>query len=108
MKKEYETHFLEKKTQEMKVENFENNVLETPKKRKKKTSKLSLGKKILLLFILFFAFGIGCLAFLFYGPWEGFRNFWITSAMTTLSHQYLATMLYKIKLLKLKVKVIRI
>ena len=32
--------------------------------------------------------------FVFYGPWDGFRNFWITSAMTTMSHQYLATWFY--------------
>lgn len=34
------------------------------------------------------------LLFLFYGPWGGFRNFWITTAMTTMNHRYLATALY--------------
>ena len=34
------------------------------------------------------------LAILLYGPWAGFREFWITTAMTTMNHQYLATMLY--------------
>lgn len=29
-----------------------------------------------------------------YGPWSGFRNFWVTTAMTTMRHQYLAYMLY--------------
>lgn len=33
--------------------------------------------------------------FLLYGPWSGFRDFWITTAMTTMNHQYLATWLYK-------------
>lgn len=32
--------------------------------------------------------------FLFYGPWSGFRNLWITTAMTTMNHRYLATSLY--------------
>ena len=32
--------------------------------------------------------------FLLYGPWHGFRDFWITTAMTTMNHQYLATWLY--------------
>ena len=33
-------------------------------------------------------------AFVLYGPWSGFRDFWITTAMTTMSHQYLATWIY--------------
>ena len=32
--------------------------------------------------------------FVFYGPWPGFRNFWITTSMTTMSHRYLAEMFY--------------
>ena len=32
--------------------------------------------------------------FLFYGPFNFFRDFWITSAMTTMTHQYLATWFY--------------
>ncbi len=35
--------------------------------------------------------------FLFYGPLTFFRDFWITSAMTTMTHQYLATMFYNNK-----------
>lgn len=37
---------------------------------------------------------LAVLLFLFYGPWSGFRNFWITTAMTTMNHRYLATSLY--------------
>lgn len=36
-------------------------------------------------------------AFVLYGPWAGFRNFWITTAMTTMNHRYLATSLYDSK-----------
>lgn len=32
--------------------------------------------------------------FLLYGPWYGFRDWLITSAMTTMTHQYLATWFY--------------
>ncbi|MBR4949297.1 MAG: phosphodiester glycosidase family protein [Clostridia bacterium] len=32
--------------------------------------------------------------FLLYGPWSGFRQLWITTAMTTMNHKYLATMFY--------------
>ncbi len=68
------------------------------KKEKNKISKIkkkwSLKKKIVVTFSSLFVVGLCVLLFLFYGPWAGFRNFWITSAMTTMSHQYLATWLY--------------
>ena len=35
--------------------------------------------------------------FIMYGPISYFRDLWITSAMTTMNHQYLATMLYSKK-----------
>ena len=39
-----------------------------------------------------------CVAlFVLYGPWSYFRNFWITSAMTSMSHQYLAHWFYSDK-----------
>lgn len=46
------------------------------------------------IFISLFVLGIGAFVFLFYGPWHGFRDFWITTAMTTMHHQYLAKWLY--------------
>jgi exopolysaccharide biosynthesis protein len=54
----------------------------------------SLKKKILVFGGSFFVLGLSTFLFLFYGPWAGFRNFWITSAMTTMNHQYLATWFY--------------
>ncbi len=51
-------------------------------------------KKKFIIIASIFAVGAGSFAFLFYGPWDGFRNFWITSAMTTMSHQYLAKWFY--------------
>ncbi len=56
--------------------------------------KWSLKKKLIVIFSSLFVVCISGLLFLFYGPWDGFRNFWITSAMTTMNHQYLATWLY--------------
>lgn len=56
--------------------------------------KWSLKKKLIVIFSSLFVAGFSVLLFLFYGPWDGFRNFWITSAMTTMNHQYLATLLY--------------
>lgn len=54
----------------------------------------SLKKKLFVGFSSIFLFFFCCFLFLFYGPWDGFRNFWITSAMTTMNHQYLAKWFY--------------
>ena len=66
-------------------------------KRQNKNKKLSFKKKVLIvissLFVLFFSLFL----FLFYGPIESFKEFWITSAMTTMNHRYLATWLYSDK-----------
>ena len=61
---------------------------------KKEKKKWSVKKKVGVTLGSLFVAGVGCAAFLFYGPWDGFRNFWITSAMTTMTHQYLATWIY--------------
>lgn len=62
------------------------------KKPRKKMSKTS--KVIIIVFTsLFILGGSGCL-FLLYGPWGNFRNWLITTAMTTMNHQYLATWFY--------------
>lgn len=47
---------------------------------------------IIIASIFSFCLTIGLL--LLYGPWSGFRDFWITTAMTTMNHKYLATWLY--------------
>ncbi len=56
-----------------------------PKKRK---------NKILVIFLSMIIGGCSFVLFLFYGPISLFRDFWITSAMTTMTHQYLATWFY--------------
>ena len=67
------------------------NKKEKPVKEKKNWS---TKKKVFVTLSSLFILGVGCFVFLFYGPWNGFRNFWITSAMTTMNHQYLATWFY--------------
>ncbi len=64
-------------------------------KRQKKKPKKKRKKLILGLSSIVGVFGIGL--FLLYGPWPTFRNFWITTAMTTMNHRYLATSLYSDK-----------
>lgn len=63
--------------------------LKNKKKRKKKT-----WKKILITLIILMFIGIAVLGTLLYGPYSGFREWLITTAMTTMTHQYLATWFY--------------
>ena len=53
--------------------------------------------KVRNILISIFIFLIALIIFLLYGPWHGFRDFWITTAMTTMNHQYFATWLYSEK-----------
>lgn len=60
-------------------------------KKKKIKKKVSLNvKRVLILILSIFVLGEGIGMFLLYGPYPGFRNLLITTAMTTKSHQYLA------------------
>lgn len=63
-------------------------------KNKKIKEKWTLKKKIIVSICGFVGVIIGSFLFLFYGPIDSFKNFWITSAMTTMNHKYLATWLY--------------
>ena len=64
------------------------------KKETKDKKKMKLWQKIVVVLIcLGLIFGSG-LAFLLYGPYPVFRNWLITTAMTTMSHKYLATWFY--------------
>ena len=60
----------------------------------KKKKKMSLTKKIVIICSSIFVTMIFAFLFLFYGPIDSFKEFWITSAMTTMNHRYLATWLY--------------
>ncbi|MDD6223497.1 MAG: phosphodiester glycosidase family protein [bacterium] len=61
----------------------------------KKKKKINLNiKRVFLLVLSIFVMGLSVGMFLLYGPYSWFRERWITTAMTTMSHQYLATMLF--------------
>ncbi len=62
--------------------------------KKFKWSKMSLKRKIISSLCIFYIAFFCLFLFLFYGPIDSFKEFWITSAMTTMNHRYLATMLY--------------
>ena len=63
-------------------------------KKVKNKQKKSLKRKIIMTFCFIFIFLVSSFLFLFYGPINSFKEFWITSAMTTMTHQYLATWFY--------------
>ena len=62
------------------------------KKIRKKLTKKT--KVIIIIFLSFVAISLSSGLLLLYGPYNGFRNWLITTAMTTMNHQYLATMFY--------------
>ena len=83
------------KIEEIDAINYKNNRAKEVKENVvKEKKKWSLKKKVLVTLSSLFVVGVASFLFIFYGPWAGFRNFWITSAMTTMSHQYLATWFY--------------
>lgn len=63
------------------------------RKNKKKQAHIKLKRFFAVMFILG-TIGIIAGLTLLYGPWKTFREWWITTAMTTMTHQYLATWFY--------------
>ncbi len=57
-------------------------------------SKKSIITKILTTLFTLGTIGIIVVLFLLYGPWSGFREWLVTTAMTTMTHQYFATWFY--------------
>jgi len=66
----------------------------------KEKKKMKKGKKIfLIIFLSFFTVCLSSGLFLLYGPYNGFRDWLITTVMSTMNHQYLATLFYsKVKI----------
>lgn len=77
--------------------NIQNNI-ETKKinkvEQKRKKYKNTVIKKVLITLGILFIIGISTIVFLLYGPYSGFREWLITTAMTTMTHQYFATWFY--------------
>ena len=85
-----EDNLKENKEIEEKQEDNKNN----DNDKKKKDRKMKLWQKVVVILI---CLGLICgsgLAFLLYGPYSNFRNWLITTAMTTMNHKYLATWFY--------------
>ena len=63
-------------------------------KRNSGKNKKSLLKRIITILLVLFILGGSSGLFLLYGPWGGFRDWLITTAMTTLNHQWIAKIVY--------------
>ncbi len=61
---------------------------------KHKRKKLKVWQRILVVLICIGILGASALVFILYGPYPNFREWLITTAMTTMNHQYLATWFY--------------
>lgn len=64
------------------------------RRNNKTKKKCNIFKKVLITLIILMILGGGTLAFLLYGPYSGFRDWLITSAMTTMTHQWIAYIFY--------------
>lgn len=98
-KKQMKTGNSKKNTNNKSNVNSKNNS-STKNVKNNKNSKNTKGKKSGILkkiLIVIFILGIICCSiglFLLYGPWSGFRDWLITTAMSSMRHQYLATWFY--------------
>ena len=63
-------------------------------KQKSEKKKMKIWKKVLIVIGILAVIGISCMAFLLYGPYSGFRDWFITVAMTSMEHQWLAELFY--------------
>lgn len=64
------------------------------RKKKHNKYKMPLRRKLIRVLCFIYIFSFSFFMLLFYGPFTGFKEFWITSAMTTMNHKYLATWIY--------------
>ena len=60
----------------------------------KKQTKPKRKVRLWVFIVTFLIICVASFATLLYGPWHSFRNWLITTAMTTMNHQYLATWFY--------------
>ena len=62
--------------------------------KKDKKKKRGIFKKVLITLLILFIIGVSSLGVLLYGPYNGFRDWLITTAMTTMTHQWIAHLFY--------------
>ena len=70
------------------------NIIDDKNNGRKKKKKSNVLKKFFLILCTLSILGAGTLGFLLYGPYHGFRDWLITTAMTTMTHQWIAYLFY--------------
>lgn len=63
-------------------------------KRKERREKRKQRKRIINVLLSLFLIGVLSVGFLLYGPYNGFRDWLITVSMTSMTHQWIAELLY--------------
>ena len=86
------------KKEDLDDEEYDGPIIEKPSKKNKKSSKkLKIWQKLLVILICILMVLGSILAFFLYGPYPKFREWLITTAMTTMNHQYIAKIFYSDK-----------
>ena len=75
----------------LRKKNLENN---NKNKKQKPKKKKGIFKRILIVLCILAILGASSVGVLLYGPYDGFRNWLITTAMTTMTHQWIAYVFY--------------
>lgn len=70
------------------------NLSNNNKKKNKEKNKFNIFKKIFIVLCILAVMGVSVVGTLLYGPYDGFRNWLITTAMTTMTHQWIAYVFY--------------
>lgn len=68
--------------------------IEGKNKKQNKNKKNTILKRIFITLCILFVIGVSSLGVLLYGPYNGFRDWLITTAMTTMTHQWIAYLFY--------------
>ena len=68
--------------------------LENKNKNKKTKKKANILKRIVIVLCILAILGASSVGVLLYGPYDGFRNWLITTAMTTMTHKWIAYVFY--------------
>lgn len=85
---------MEENTKGKRVDNSKAKTNKTKSKKKKGSNKATIVKRVFTVLFILGTIGICSVLFLLYGPFPAFREWLVTTAMTTMTHQYFATWFY--------------
>lgn len=82
------------KKQAKEADKYEKKVNPKHRKQAENKKKTKLWKKVLIIISIIVVIGASILGILLYGPYSGFRDWIITVSMTSMTHQWIAKLLY--------------